>query len=488
MRQLTKYAAPLVALALVAAACGGDDDDTTDPGTDAPAATEAQPGPATTAAGAPEGTTAEGTTAEGTTPPETEPTEATTPAAGSIVGIEEGEAIEVGMLADLTGAFAGLVTEIAAAQEVFWDDVNASGGIAGHPVNLTVVDAAYDVAKTQELYEGMRDTVDIISLSTGSPQTAAIAPLLNEDHVVTTPLAWYSGWAFGETGQNVYEIYTNYCMEAMNGVEYLAAQQDATKVAVVSFPGEYGQDGAAGAKKAIEALGLELVYDGEGLVTPPSADNPNPDQSAVISGLVASGAELVWATVNPATLGALMGGAVAQGFQGSWSGNSPTYSYKMLAVDQIAPLLDQYYFPSQYTVTWGSEVSGMADLVEKLSAARPDLPVSDAYILAWTEGIWARSVLEQAAANGDLSREGIEAAAREVDVDFQDLAPAQSWRGDANEFVVRESYIYDIDLAVYDNVTLGEGGGSTGSVLLEGPYVGEVAADHEFTEPCFIPG
>ena len=491
MRKLSKFAAPLVALALVAAACGGDDDDGADPGTDAPTTEAVETEPTEPA---PETTTAtEETMAEGTAAPATEPTEATepeatTPPAGSIVGIEEGEAIEVGMIADLTGAFAGLVTEIAAAQEVFWDDVNANGGIAGHPVNLTVVDASYDVAKTQELYEGLREDVDIISMSTGSPHTAAIAPLLNEDHIVTTPLSWYSGWAFGETGQNVFETYTNYCFESMNGIEYLTGANDFTKVAVLSFPGEYGQDGASGAKKAIEALGLELVYDGEGLVTPPSADNPNPDQSAVISGLVSSGAELVWTTINPATLGAILGGAAAQGFQATWSGNSPSYSYKMLAVEQIAPLLDQFYFPSTYIATWGADVPGMADLMEKLSAARPDLPVSDAYILSWTEGIWAKAVLEQAAANGDLSREGIEAAASEVTVDFQGLAPDQSWSGDPNDFVVRESYIYDIDLSVYNNVTLGEGGGSTGNVLLEGPYVSDIVAEYDFTEPCFVAG
>ena len=489
MKRLSKFAAPMVALALVAAACGGDDDDdTTDAATDAPAPTEAAPAPDTTEAATPDETQPEETTGEGTMAPEPTEPEGTTPAAGSIVGIEEGEAIEVAMIADLTGAFAGLVTEIAAAHEVFWDDVNEQGGIAGHPVNLTVVDAGYDVARTLELYEGLREDTDIITMSTGSPHTAAIAPMLNEDNLVTTPLSWYSGWAFGEVGQNVYETYTNYCIESMNGIEYLTTANDVTKVAVLSFPGEYGQDGAAGAKKAIEALGLELVYDGEGLITPPSADNPNPDQSAVISGLVSSGAEMVWFTGNPATLGAIMGGAVAQGYSGIWSGNSPSYSYKMLAVEQLQPLLGEYYFPSSYIVPWGADVPGMAEVVEKMSAARPDLPVSDVYVLAWTEGGWAKAVLEAAAASGDLSRDGISEAAKSVEVDFQGLAPNQNWVGDPNDFVVRESFIYDIDLDLYDPVLLGDGGGATGNVILEGPYTGEVAANFDFQEPCFVSG
>ena len=56
------------------------------------------------------------------------------------------------------------------------------------------------------------------------------------------------------------------------------------------------------------------------------------------------------------------------------------------------------------------------------------------------------------------------------------------------DFAVRESYIYDVDLANYNPVTLGEGVGSTGWTLLEGPYVSETATNYDFTEPCFVAG
>ena len=102
----------------------------------------------------------------------------------------------------------------------------------------------------------------------------------------------------------------------MNGIEWFNKNKDVQKVALISFPGEYGGDGAAGAKKAIEALGMEVVYDGAGQVTPPSADNPNPDQTAIISQIVSSGADLVWASINPTTLAGIMGGAVSQGLDG----------------------------------------------------------------------------------------------------------------------------------------------------------------------------
>ena len=88
---------------------------------------------------------------------------------------------------------------------MFWDNVNAKGGIAGRQVELVIEDNAYDVATQLEKYEALRDEVAILSQSTGSPHTAAIAQDLVDDDLVAIPLTWYSGWADPEIGQNVFE-------------------------------------------------------------------------------------------------------------------------------------------------------------------------------------------------------------------------------------------------------------------------------------------
>ena len=160
----------------------------------------------------------------------------------------------------------------------------------------------------------------------------------------------------------------------MNGIEWFNSNRDVQTVALISFPGEYGGDGDAGARQVIEALGMEIAYDGAGQVTPPSADNPNPDWSGVVQQIVDSDADLVWATINPTALASIMGGAAGQGFTGLWSGNSPTYSFKLLGTE-LAPLLDQYYIASTYIATWGADVPGMAEVVDEMTAAaRPTSP------------------------------------------------------------------------------------------------------------------
>ncbi|MGH8927280.1 MAG: ABC transporter substrate-binding protein, partial [Acidimicrobiia bacterium] len=260
-----------LALGLVIAACGGTAGTTT-----TSAAT-------TTTAGATTTTAAETTT--------------TAAAGGDVtfdIGVTE-DTITVGLLADLTGIFSPLVQDIVAAQEVYWDLVNEAGGIADRQIEMNVQDTNYNVDQHRTLYEGMRDQVAIISQSTGSPHTSGVIDLMLEDDIVAIPLSWYSGWGDPSFDQSTaLELGTNYCFEGMNIVEYMSGFFEAENGrpptwAVISFPGEYGQDGAFGAKHAITELGLELVYDGEGLVTP-AGDDP---ETEIISGIVSNAPDIV---------------------------------------------------------------------------------------------------------------------------------------------------------------------------------------------------
>lgn len=397
--------------------------------------------------------------------------------------------IRIGLSADLSGIFAPLVTVIVDAQTAYFDKVNENGGIAGREVELVVLDSGYDVPthldNYAELSEESEDGVVMIAHSTGSPHTSAIAADLVDDDLIAVPISWYSGWADQRFGANVFETYSNYCFEGMNGIEFLADQSGVANptVAVLSFPGEYGQDGAAGAKIAAEALGLEIVYDGEGQVTP-----GGDDFTSVISQLVAADPDIVWITANTGAVTQILGGAAASGLDAIWSGNSPTYNPAILG-SEVAGAFDQYYFHSTYTALWNSnDTPGMQDMVATLTEALPETTYAsaDTYVTGWTYSMFAEAVLRQAAANGDMTRAGVVAAANEVEVDFQGLAPDQTWSGDPNDFAVRGTYIYDLVAA---DATLGTPiteAGSSGAKLLEENFVGSVAAGYEFTEPCFI--
>ena len=457
--KLERILGVLLALALVAAACGDDGDDA--------------------------GTTAD----EAGSPAAEGDGEAAAEEIEFDYGVTE-DTIRVGLLSDLSGIFAPLVVEVVAAWEVYFEKVNEEGGIAGREVELVVLDQGYDVPRHIEQYQQMRQENDegvvLIGHSSGSPHTAAIAADLERDNLIAHPFTWYSGWADPDFGANAAELYTTYCLESHNAISWLhdklQAEGRETRLAIISFPGEYGGDGSAGARMVAEALGIEIVYDGEGDVV------AGADQTPVISELVNAQPTLVFGSINPTTLSEIFGGARARGLEAYWTGNWPTFNFQLMGTD-LGPDLAEYYFPSAYTATWGADVEGMDEVVSAMTERRPELPTSDHYILGWTQAMLSHQLLEYAAERGDLTRAGVVEAFNDegFEVDFGGLAPKQTWAGDPNDYLVRESFMYDLDLSQFNLVPLSQGGGSTGMVLAEGPFVSEAAADYTWDGPCFEP-
>ena len=390
--------------------------------------------------------------------------------------------IRVGVNTDLSGIFAPLTTKITDGHLAYWEWINANGGIQGWTIEPVVLDNGYNVPTHLENYEVMAgegdQSVVMFSTSTGSPHTASTADLLIEDNMAAIPLSWYSGWADPQIGKNVFEVQTNYCIEAMNGATYMS-ETYGNNVAIASFPGDYGEDGAEGVKVAAEALGLNIVYDGQAQVI------PGGDLTPVVSGIAGSGADWVWLTTNPTTTATLMGGAAQAGFTGQWSGNSPSWNPALLGTG-IAGIADASYTHSTYTVLWDvGEAEGMQELISVMREYRPDAPFDDVYIISFIEGYVATQILDRAITNGNLTRAGVLAAANSVTADLKGLAPNQSWRGNPDNNVVRETYLYDVDLSLYTpGVTVSEEGGNSGFSLIRGPYASETALNWEY-EPCF---
>ena len=274
------------------------------------------------------------------------------------------------------------------------------------------------------------------------------------------------------------EVQANYCIEAMNGVTYMS-ETYGNKMAIASFPGDYGQDGAIGAKIAAEALGLEIVYDGEAAVI------PGADQTPVVTGIAESGADFVWLTTGPGQTAEIVGGAAAAGFTGQWAGNSPAWNPALLGTG-LAEVFDASYTHSTYTTLWGiGDSPGMQDLIATMREYAPDNIADDVYIISWIEGLIAQQVIENAIDNGDITRAGIVASANEITVDLQGLAPNQNWGVEANDAIVRGTYLYDVDLSVFTaDGTVSDDDANRGFTLLEGDYVSPTAAAWEY-EPCF---
>lgn len=462
MKANSKWLAILLVLGLILAACGGDG------GSDETTTTEGSPG----------------TTEDMTTTTEGDVTSTTGGGEMDIatdVGVDlEGGTISVGLLSDLTGQFSSLVQIIVTGHEVYWENVNASGGINGLQVELEIVDTGYDVPTHVQRYEELKDEVVAFGHSTGSPHTVAIAEQLQADGLLAIPLTWYSGWSAPPFNSNLLHHGVPYCLEAMNIMGYLTDQMgdSISTVAIASQPGDYGLDGVEGARLAAEALGLEVVYDGAGAI------NPLPEGEAtlteVANAIVASDADLVYAVTGPTAYSSIFGQALAQGYEAVWSGGGPSYNPAFIAPD--SPIKDaiaaQTYWSSYYGL-WGMEET--AEVTQLLvDSGRVDRPIS-AYIEGFVEAQMMHATLQAAYDAGDLTQAGVLAAGKSLEnLSFDGIAPDETYVGEPNDQVQRLSAtIWQPDPEAMAS------GESAGEAVLETDYVHPITEAYEFNEACY---
>lgn len=468
MRKRLSLIVLVLVMTLVAAACSSDSGDTT------------------TTAGGGGGDDTTTTTAGGGGDDTTTTTAATGGEILTDIGVDaDTKTIKIGLLADLTGLFAATVTDITDATIAYWDQVNANGGLGdGWMVELVIEDTNYNVDQHMEKYEKIRNEVVAISQSTGSPTSVTMLPEAIADEMLFIPLSWYSGWGIPDfDGGVALELNTNYCLEAMNLVSFMKDNGGQT-IALATFPSDYGFDAGAGVKAAADYYGMEVVYDGDGAVI------PGQDQTAVIQGIVQSGADWTFLTTNPSIGAEILAGAVQSGYGGMFTGSVPTYDFRLL--DSAAgPLYDAVYYQSSYGDLWGGDSEGFANMLAALQAAYPDRRPSDSFLLGWQEGLAFQAVLERAIENGDLTRSGVVDAANQLTgVNMQGMTQDQSWEGIPNDYVTRASAVYDPDLATYTaaggaDQTISQEGSSTGSLPMTGMFISDAAADFDFSAPCY---
>ncbi|NNC92527.1 MAG: ABC transporter substrate-binding protein [Acidimicrobiia bacterium] len=398
------------------------------------------------------------------------------------------DTIYLGLLTDLTGPFSGNVLDIVDAQIAFWRDLNEEGGIAGRRVELIIADTKYQVETHQDRYGELRDRVVMFTHSTGAPHTVAIAADLVEDDRLAIPATWYSGWSDPGLGTNVLETGSNYCLEAMNALSYVSEDHQSSTgtnptIAIATNPGDYGQDSAAGARYAASELGLPIAYDGEGAITGAAS------VTAVAAAIAGSGADWTWLTTDPITAAQIVGAAVQLGYQGKWSGAMPTFSPRLLDT-ALGPYLSQNWVLSALFSPLGAQVDGMDEVLAVMADSYPDRFPSDGVVKGFLEFSVARQVLEQAAANGDLTPAGVVAAAAEIgELDFGGIGPVNRYTGDPNGDVSRATALYRPDHALFEaqgglEATFGSGAVSAFS-LIQDFAVSEVAAGYDFEGPCY---
>jgi ABC-type branched-subunit amino acid transport system substrate-binding protein len=195
--------------------------------------------------------------------------------------------IVVGQTAGFTGAVAAGVEETTAGATLYFDAVNASGGVNGQPIKLVSLDDKFTPKLAAENARKLIVQQDVIALflTRGTPHTEAIAPLLMEHKV---PLVGPSTGAMvlhEPVHPYIFNVRATYQREAERAVQHLALI-GLTRIAILRTDDSFGKDVAVGAVKGFAGARLQPVMH-------ETFDRAKPDFRALAPMVAKTGAQAV---------------------------------------------------------------------------------------------------------------------------------------------------------------------------------------------------
>ncbi|MPM26105.1 hypothetical protein SDC9_72606 [bioreactor metagenome] len=183
-------------------------------------------------------------------------------AAGMTAGAwaQDGGAIVLGQSCALTGFSAELGLQYHQGAQVFFDDLNARGGVNGREVRLRALDDGYEpercVANTQRF---IQDDVFALFGYVGTPTSMAALPLVQQARIpLFAPLTGAQGLRQQNLRQLVFNVRASYADETALMVRQLTGL-GLKKIAVFYQNDAYGQSGLEGVTAALVQQGLSPV-------------------------------------------------------------------------------------------------------------------------------------------------------------------------------------------------------------------------------------
>src|SRR5680860_1400667 len=178
-------------------------------------------------------------------------------APGSAVGFD-GTTITVGAISPQTGIASIIGIPLTAGNQVYFDALNAKGGIAGkYKVKLEVRDSAYNSNTAQQNYSDLRDNVVMLAQVLGTDITNALLTPMRQDDMVGAPATLDAEWV---RDANLLPVAAPYQIESINGLAYWVNEGDGKgkTLCVIRSDDLYGQAGLDGVEYAASKLDFKL--------------------------------------------------------------------------------------------------------------------------------------------------------------------------------------------------------------------------------------
>ncbi|MFD0686716.1 ABC transporter substrate-binding protein [Actinomadura fibrosa] len=345
------------------------------------------------------------------------------------------DTIRVGVETDLTGVYAPLGKSLTQAQQMYFEELNAAGGVCGRKVELVVRDHGYDVQRAMSGYSELSSSVIGIAQFVGSPMVTALKQRITSDKMFVLPNAW-STTLLGN--QYIQVTGTTYDVDMINALDFLTKQKGikkGDKVGHVYFEGDYGESALNGSKYATEQLGLTLV---EQKIK--ATDN---DMSAQVAALKNAGVKAILMSAGPRQSASLAGVARAKGILVPIVTSNSGFSPQLLQTPAAKALLAEFYMATAGAPI-GADLPPVRKIADSYAKKYPGQPRDNAVVNGYTNAVIFADALKKACAAKDLTREGLVKAHRSsTNYDGGYGTPMDFSK--VNEPATRKSYILRTD-------------------------------------------
>jgi len=177
-------------------------------------------------------------------------------------GVTDTEVV-VGSNQDMSGIFAAFGAPAMTAANLYFEQVNAAGGVHGRQIRLVVEDHAYQMPKAMSGLNKLvnSDKVFAMILSLGTPMNIASFPLLEQKGIPNISPLTAARQMIEPPAPIKYAGTSSYYQQMITAVEYMKDNEGSTTVCAMIIPSDFGLEIQEGAVDAAKNLGM--TYAGE---------------------------------------------------------------------------------------------------------------------------------------------------------------------------------------------------------------------------------
>lgn len=175
-------------------------------------------------------------------------------------GVTDTEVV-IGSNQDMSGIFAAFGAPAVKAAGLYFDEINAKGGVNGRNIKFVVEDHGYQVPKAMQNLNKLvnSDKIFAMLLQLGTPINIASFPLLEQKKIANIAPLTSARQMVEPPSPYKYAGFSSYYDQIRASVKYLADKTGAKKVCAMYIPSDFGKEIKEGTDAAVKENNLEFV-------------------------------------------------------------------------------------------------------------------------------------------------------------------------------------------------------------------------------------